>query len=326
MLKAFSGFASSHSLPYGNKHKVGTDALCLNDLSNRDKSWDKHRRNSDKIANYYRGTRKFDKYASRIDFCSRLLYFRLVLEEQEYKLKLDITRFCRVRYCPVCQWRCSLMWKAKAYKVLPILVKAYPNYRWLFITLTVRNCRITELRDTLQWMNRSWQRMVQRKKFPAVGWVRSTEVTRGEDGSAHPHFHSLLLVKPFYFSGKSYMKQKDWVEMWRSCLRIDYNPVLDIRSLKCDHHPVKLVPEILKYCVKESDLVADREWFLELTRQMHKMRTIATGGVLKEYLKQLEKEPDDLIGKDNIKTEDELDKGHLVFGWNCKDKKYKLVN
>ena len=325
MLKAFSGFASSHSLPYGNRCKVDTNALYLNDLSDRDKSWGKHRRNSDIVANYYRETGEFDEYANRIDLCSRLLCFRLVLEGKEYKLKLDLAQFCRVRYCPVCQWRCSLVWKAKAYKILPMVVEAYPNYRWLFLTLTVRNCQITELRSTLQWMNQSWRRMNQRKQFSAVGWIRSTEVTRGEDGSTHPHFHSLLLVKPGYF-GKSYMNQKDWVEMWRSCLRIDYDPVLDIRSLKCDHYPVELVPEILKYCVKESDLVADRKWFLELTRQMHKMRTIATGGVLKEYLKKLEKEPEDLIGKDNIKTEDKLDKGHLVFGWNYKDKKYKLVN
>jgi hypothetical protein len=36
-----------------------------------------------------------------------------------------------------------------------------------------------------------------------------------------------------------------------------------------------------KHVTKESDLVASREWFLEYTRQLHKMRMIATGGVLK---------------------------------------------
>ncbi len=172
-------------------------------------------------------------------------------------------------------------------------------------------------------MNKSWQRMVQRKKFSAVGWIRSTEVTRGNDNSAHPHFHCLLLVKPSYFS-HFYIKQKDWVEMWRSCLRADYDPVVDIRAIRRDSSPCELIPEILKYCVKEADLVANREWFLELTRQMHRMRTIATGGVLKDYLKQLEEEPEDLIGKDNLKTEDEFDEGHLYFEWKYQEKKYKL--
>lgn len=299
--------------------------LCLQEVSQRDRPWDKHRGNADKAANHYRGDRDFDKYATRMDFCSQLLNFKMVAEESEYKLKLDTARFCRVRHCPVCQWRRSLMWKAKAFKILPMVVEAFPKHRWLFLTLTVKNCQITELRDTLQWLNQSWQRMSQRKKFPAIGWIRSTEVTRGKDRSAHPHFHCLLLVKPGYF-GKYYMKQNEWVELWRSCLRIDYNPVLDIRPIKQGRQPMELVPEILKYCVKESDLVADQEWFLELTRQMHKLRTVATGGVLKEYLKILEEEPEDLIGKDETKTEDEADEGHLYFGWKYRDKKYKLVD
>ena len=185
------------------------------------------------------------------------------------------------------------MWKAKTYKILPKIVEEYPNHRWLFLTLTQKNVPITELRDTLKHMNKSYQRMVQRKKWPAEGWLRSTEVTRGRDGNAHPHFHCLLLVPRSYF-GKKYIKQADWVELWRSGMRVDYNPVLDCRAVKQGSKPMELGPELLKYCVKESDLVADREWFLELTRQFHKMRSIATGGVLKRFLKELEQEPDTL--------------------------------
>ena len=315
----------SCSVPHVNQSEINTNGSCLSDLSERDKCWDRHRGNSDKVANYYREIEEFEKYAERIDFCSQLLDFYLVVEEQEYRLKLSMARFCRVRHCPVCQYRRSFMWKARAYKILPSVVEAHPGYRWLFLTLTVRNCEITELRNTLQWMNKSWQRMIQRKKFFAVGWIRSTEVTRGKNGSAHPHFHCLLLVRPSYF-GKSYMKQKEWVEMWRSCLRIDYAPVVDIRAIKRGHSPNELVPEILKYTVKESDLVADREWFLELTRQMYKMRTVATGGVLKQYLKQLEQEPEDLIGRDETKTENEISEGHLIFKWKSEDRKYKLLD
>ncbi len=326
MSNSAGGDNPSHSLPHINQSGVNTSELYLSDLSERDKPWDKHRRNSDKVSDYYRDNEEFQKYADRIDYCSLLLDFCLVAEEQEYKLKLDMARFCRVRHCPVCQWRRSLMWKAKAYKILPSVVEAYPKYRWLFLTLTLRNCDIVELRNTLQRMNKSWQRFVQRKRFPAIGWIRSTEVTRGENGSAHPHFHCLLLVKPSYFSGEAYMKQKDWAELWKSSLRVDYDPVVDIRAIKRDHSPNELIPEILKYSVKESDLVADREWFLELTRQMYKMRTVATGGVLKQYLKQLEEEPEDLIGRDEIKTEDEINEGHLLFNWKSEDRKYKLID
>ena len=326
MSNSIGGNAPGHSVPHINSNEVAEGNLYLSDLSDRDKSWDRHRRNSDQVANYYRNLHEFQKYAERIDNCAQLLDFRLVVDEIErgYRLKLDTTQFCRARNCCVCQWRRSLMWKAKAYQILPVIVEDYPKYRWLFLTLTVRNCLITDLRETLQEMNKSWRRMNQRKKFPAVGWIRSTEVTRSNEGSAHPHFHCLLLVKPSYFSGQIYLNQKNWVELWKSCLRVDYDPVVDIRAVRRDSSPNELIPEILKYCVKEADLVANGEWFLELTRQMHRMRTIATGGVLKDYLKQLEEEPEDLIGKDETGTEEEIDEDHLYFEWRYREKKYKL--
>lgn len=96
----------------------------LSDLSPRDKPWDKHRSNTDKVAAHYQGS-EFQDYADRINFCSELLDFRLVPSDESYALKLYAARFCRVRHCPVCQWRRSLMWKAKAYKVLPQIVNAY---------------------------------------------------------------------------------------------------------------------------------------------------------------------------------------------------------
>jgi plasmid rolling circle replication initiator protein Rep len=301
-----------------------SQSLALSDVSPRDKPWDRHRGFADKVEEFYKGS-EFRSYGDRIHYCSELLEFGLALQDDEtLKLKLKSARFCRVRHCPVCQWRRSLMWKAKAYKVLPAIVEKYPKHRWLFLTLTQRNVPITELRSTLSDMNRAFQRLVQLKAFPAIGWLRSMEVTQGRDGKAHPHFHCLLMVSPGYFSGKKYLKQAEWVELWRKCLRLDYNPVLDVQAVKQGSQPMELVPELLKYCTKESDLVRDREWFLELTRQLRKTRAISTGGVLKEYLKELEAEPEDLIGEgDEVEPTDDAS---LYFGWKRLEKKYRMVD
>jgi len=298
--------------------------VSLSDVSPQDKPWDKHRSFADAVEGLYRGS-EFNSYSTRIHFCSELLHFGLVDDDgNALKLKLRSARFCRVRHCPVCQWRRSLMWKAKAYKILPKIIEQYPKHRWLFLTLTQKNVPITELRATLTDMNRGFQRMSQLKVFPAVGWLRSTEVTRGRDGHAHPHFHCLLMVPPGYFAGQNYIKQSGWVEMWRKSMRLDYNPVLDVQAVKQGNTPMQLIPELLKYCTKESDMVHEREWFLELTRQMSKMRSISTGGVLKEYLKDLENEPEDLIGEsDESEVKDEAS---LYFAWKRIDKRYRLVN
>jgi plasmid rolling circle replication initiator protein Rep len=306
-----------------NSVSIVHETTTLSELSPRDKPWDKHRSNADKVSKHYAGS-EFHRYSERINTCSELLDFRLVpSEEGSYALKLDTARFCRVRHCPVCQWRRSLMWKSKAYKVLPQIVERYPKHRWLFLTLTQRNCKIEELKETLGAMNKAFKRLTELKIFPAIGWLKSVEVTRGKDGSAHPHFHCLLMVPAGYFA-RGYLKQAEWVALWRQCLRLDYDPILDVQAIKQGSQPTVLVPELLKYCVKESDLVADKSWFLELTKQMHKLRCVATGGVLKEYLKVLEEEPDDLVGKDEDNA-GEVDEGHLYFGWKKIEKKYRLI-
>jgi hypothetical protein len=53
--------------------------------------------------------------------------------------------------------------------------------------------------------------------------------------------------------------------------------------------------ETLKYSVKPSDLTLSRDWLLELTAQVHKLRFIASGGVLKDVLRESEESDEDLM-------------------------------
>jgi plasmid rolling circle replication initiator protein Rep len=319
------GSSVASSLSFSEDSTKSTPAL--SDISEKDAPWDGHRANSDRVAGHYNGT-EFQKYSDRIYSCSQLLDFRLVPEAAEgaYKLKLSSAFFCHCRQCNTCIWRKSLAHKARAYKVLPQIVADYPTARYLFLTLTVKNCSITELRETLKWMNQSFARMTKLKAWQALGYLRTTEVTRGRDGaSAHPHFHLLLMVKASFFS-QNYVRKSEWVEMWKKSLKADYDPVLDIQALKPDSSPTFLLAEIIKYQTKPNDLVlADRDWFLELTKQLHYTKSIALGGVFKEYFQKLEKEvtTEEMIGNDG---EHEVDEGHLRFGWKRREKRYRLVD
>src|SRR2546427_9116540 len=100
--------------------------------------------------------------------------------------------------------------------------------------LPIWNCPVGDLRRTLDQMRRAWVRLTQLRSWPARGWVRAVEITRSQrDRTAHPHYHCLLMVPPAYFQG-DYLKQQEWAELWRQCLRIDYKPVMDIRTVKLD--------------------------------------------------------------------------------------------
>lgn len=303
-------------------------------VSERDSVWDTHRNDTAAVGDIYAQCDEFERYSERISDCSGYLLFGI----GESGLVLKQANFCRVRYCSMCQWRKSLYWKAMMYQKYEQLRKEYPKHRFLMLTLTLENPLITELRLTLQHMNKSWQRLIKRKEFVSVvdGWIRTTEVTRDQERPnthAHPHFHCLLMVKPSYF-GKGYLKQMDWVRLWASVLQVNYLPNVDIRVVKSkgkakgepviDDDIKSGVVETLKYAVKPADIMGDgsqasNEWFYELTRQTHKLRFVATGGALKDILK------DDVGDKEMIApvgNDEQTDKRRLNFTYYKRKRSY----
>ena len=299
----------------------------LIDLSPRDKPWDKHRLTADRVSAIYQEI-EFIDYAGRIDRCSQVLLFGSVLDDQGVKaIRLKSSFFCRVRHCPVCQWRRSLMWKARLGEALPAIQKDYPRVRWLHLTLAIRNCEITSLRDTLKLMNAAWKRITLLKKYPAIGYFKSLEITRGEDGTAHPHFHILLMVEPKYF-GKNYINQKEWIEMWKKALRVDYDPTAHIQSIKDisgNDNLVNAVKEVAKYTVKCDDLIAEKGWLQELTRQVHKTRAISLGGILKQYLSDNQGTNEELILGETIDDPNSMIDPHYLARWDKPDTRYTVT-
>jgi plasmid rolling circle replication initiator protein Rep len=309
------GISLYEALPGASLTSTISEVLELAQVSEKDKVWDDHRANADIVSRYYAGS-DYNKYAVRISFCAELLYFKISVQGG---LCLSSCHFCRVRYCPVCQWRRSCMWKAKAHQVLPKVVEAFPNHRWLFLTLTLKHFPMENLRETINHMNKSFTRLSQLKSFPGKGWIKSLEITRGRDGMPHPHFHVLILVNCSYFAGHSYISSRKWSELWGNSLRADYEPITDVRAIKEDEDVCKIIPEILKYQTKESDLTADRDWLIELTKQTHNLRAVAVGGVLRPFMKELEEEPENLIGEGDEEVVSDILMG---FRWRSRIKKY----
>ena len=304
---------------------VESPSLC--ELSPRDLPWDIHRAESDQIASNYQGS-EFQRYAERISDCSKLLVFGFVpnVDQGAYNLKLRTARFCRVRTCMVCSWRRSLMYKARAFKALPKVIENYQEARYLFMTLTLKNCPVYELRDSIIHLNQSFRRLVKRKYFPAIGYLKTVEVTRGGCGDAHPHLHILLMVEKSYF-GRNYINKKEWCAWWKRAAKVKYTPIIDVKAIKAKDSPLGLLAEIVKYQTKPNDLIfSDREWFLEYTRQVHRTNAFALGGVFKDYFKDLEREEtqDELIGNDE--TGECPDEGELYFGWRRTEKKYTMID
>lgn len=234
------------------------------------------------------------------------------------------THRCRSRHCQNCQRIKAFVWQEKMKEIFPDLISKYPNHKYLFITFTVKNPKLKNLKSVLICMSRAYAKMFQRKAFKKwfVGDIRSTEITRGNSGEdeAHPHFHALICVHPTYFKGVNYMSADVWGQNWGECLEaefkkegLEYNaadypkgfPRVDIRLAKSadrktditnqniSEHGEQLINYVLKYSVKGSDLLKNGKadaWFWEFDKQVKNIRMIAASGDIKKSLAKLERD------------------------------------
>jgi len=298
----------------------------LAEYSPKDARWDTYRAQTELIADLLAEYDEFNRYAVRMNECSGVLRFGWDTNPDtgESRLKLRDATFCRCRHCSTCAWRRTLAMTGRFLNALPDLMRDHPKARWVFLTLTVPNCPVDDLAATLKAMNEGWQRLIKRREFrPVLGWGRSTEVTQEakRTGYAHPHFHCLLMVPPSWFT-RHYVKQARWVELWRDCMRLDVNPVVDVRAIKGD--VMNAAVETLKtfgYSVKPEQAVADPEWFLEMIRQVHRKRFFAAGGALKEAFKEPETDAEMIEGNEAAEGQD--DGSRLAFAWTPTQKRYK---
>ena len=144
--------------------------------------------------------------------------------------------------------------------------------------------------------------------------MRALEIPPQKDNKEyiHPHFHCLFVVSTNYFktTNNLYIKQEEFIQMWKKALKVDYLPSVDIRIIKSKNggDPIaKAVAETVKYPLKAVDLKdMNVKLFQELTIQMKAKRALAFGGIIKDYRKKLvldDVEDGDLI-YDDLKNEE----------------------
>lgn len=251
------------------------------------------------------------KKALRFLFCNTCLHFDAYENMQTGDLKRCLTygNFCRCnKFCPTCSWIYDCQTAADllgrfAHMQRDRKAANLSPYRYLFLTLTVKNCPLGQLREQLREMSKGWQRFIQTKKFQQAitgGWFRGVEYLGDETdpGMAHPHFHVLLVVTSSFFT-KYYIKQAEWVQMWRDAMRIDYDPIVDIRRVKPRLRKIvdtagqfaervqsgasAAASEVCKYSVAPTQVetMSDAD-FQTLYQQTLHGRVFAMGGKLKE--------------------------------------------
>lgn len=267
----------------------------------------------------------YDKKAMRIRFCGSALAFLRNLETGEKKL--HGADFCRERLCPMCQWRKSMKVFHQVSKVMDRAQEENKDIVPLFLTLTLRNCSGDDLSSTLDTIFQGWKNIVNHRKIKRIvnGWFRALEVTYNKESDTfHPHIHAILIVDKSYFKGKDYMETTEWVQMWRTALKLDYDPICDIRKVKNGKGKHKAVAEVAKYTLKDTDFVHDDNALTDklievLSTSLKGRRLFAFGGLLKQIAKQIgieELAEGDLVHIDEEKVREDVATVLEVYRWN----------
>ena len=272
----------------------------LEDVSRtgRKRPWKEHKMGSMQLAELFRAAEKYghslpETRLRDLEECADVLWF---LQDAEGKRRLKSANFCRVRVCPMCNWRRSLKLFSQVSAITDAIL-AEKKARFIFVTLTVQNVRGDVLRETIDELNRAFKYIVDKHQTfaPAkklkenlLGYMKAEEITYNADrDDFHPHIHAILEVRPSYFRGDGYIKQKDWTAMWRAALGVDFDPLVDVRNIKGG--TAKAVAEVAKYPVKMDNIlkIADKDKAAKALTQLYsaifKRRLVTFGGDFREY-------------------------------------------
>lgn len=319
---------------------IGTGEI-LQDYSStgKERPWKLHKKENLRLVELYKKARIkdinliSDSRLFDLEHCGDTLTF---LQNAEGKKKLKTANFCRVRLCPMCQWRRSLKMFSQVKKITDKILENDKSTRFIFGTFTIKNTDAENLEACINTLNKKFKYLVDQKKTfaPAkklkqnlLGYLKAVEVTyNSKDKTYHPHLHVIFAVKSTFFKNSSnYMSKKEWISLWQQALGVDYKPQTDIRAIKSG--TAKAVAEVAKYPVKTAPILKlDDDEAVEvlktLTLSLNKKRFVSYGGIfktIKQELKLTDVETDkDLINVDMEQQERFNAVTAVLFKYNFK--------
>ena len=259
-------------------------------------------------------------WSYRIKNCASNLWFTFINNE----MKLKRANFCRVRYCPMCSYRRAKINRARLFQLWP---KISHKYRFLFLTLTVKNVPLNIFRDVYQKQFRNGFLRFRKNLFynnsSIKGFIRATEITQPKDSNyTHPHIHMLIAVDEDYFESYNYMDVSYWGKMWKQALRLDYDPITYISAVSQDEG--KSILEVTKYELKPVNYTDNPIWLSKLALQTTKLRFLSYAGVFNE-VKFIDETETDLVHSNEQSPNKSQNLEEYLFIWNQKYQQYTLT-
>jgi hypothetical protein len=198
--------------------------------------------------------------------------------------------------------------------------------KWVSLTLTTRNCHVSDLNETIKEMNDAFRRLRSRAFWKAnvVGGIKFVEVDQGisDYQSAHPHFHCLIQIRPSMHQGNNYITEEKWAEEWHGCLNAHFIPQVRVRRLTGKARELR--NEILKYVsflMKPRLYAPHRGWFLSMAEQVKDVNLVQSFGQMRSWFSDLKQQEDCELKRhrDDVRLKEKP----TSFQWNSFHGSYK---
>ncbi|WP_113622498.1 protein rep, partial [Staphylococcus aureus] len=227
---------------------------------------------------------------------------------------------CKNRFCPICAWRKA---RKDAMKIATMMeaIKVEEKKEFLFLTLTTPNIKGDMVKSEIDRFNKAFNKLFKRRNIQRSikGYIRKLEMTydkerfiteemynnkkrkayydsRGLKVDDHnpnydtynPHFHVLLCVDKSYFKKKElYIKQEEWLEMWREVTDMPEITQVHIQKVELIREG-NAVAEVAKYSAKDYEMSVSQDVFDVFYLALKGRQLIVYAGLLKDYAKKYE--------------------------------------
>lgn len=291
-------------------------------------NWRDKKIESVELSYSYKRLGMLNKY-QRVNNCAGFLEFCLYEDGQR---KLQKANFCKNRLCSMCNWRRSKKIFSQVSQIIAKIDEDEGDIDYIFLTLTVKNCELSDLSDTISEILTGYKRFSNDRRIKKAyrGIFRALEITYNNNkykkayNTWHPHLHCIIAVDKNYFdkSNVNYLSYKNLQEIWQRCVRADYLPQVDIRKIKNARE--KAVAEVAKYTVKSNTyLMFDKEKQDNLVRilddALFNRRLVSYSGIFKKYYKLCglsDAVDGDLVHTDGEKLDERLVYVVLHYRWH----------
>lgn len=263
--------------------------------------WTEHKKQSKRVAEKMKEIGKKER-ADRMANCADFIEYEHCPECDTYHIKK--TYLCRDRFCPVCTWRLSLKRYSNMRAITDTLQVGYPDLKYSLITLTVKNCKASELNSHLKKMNNAWHNVVRRRpiKKELAGWAKSIEVTYNEkEKTVHPHFHVIFA----WYNPASEEVINAWIESAKKEGLEANAKAQNAQNLREKEDKGQTMAgaicETFKYAIKSKDLDdMPLNEFRNLVDSLGGKRLISFGGIIKELAAEMKLEMETAEDSDEV--------------------------